>query len=231
MNWRSFLVRVLLVIVAFPVIAILIFVLPHLHHAVLNLFVVLATTMGAMEMAALFKDRGIPTSPILAPLLAAAFPVGAWLEVSGYFPPSWIGMWIPVAVGTLLVRAVFFRKGRTLSTVLAFASSSVFTFFYPGFFPLVDRPPVRASRPVVEHPLLPLPRVRQRHGSLFRRQPLGSFNTAESRGEPAQEHPGVSRRVLPGSLIVVGIFVIAVPVSRASGSARAWSSGWSPARR
>src|SRR5208282_1777171 len=73
-------------------------------------------------------------SQILAPLLAAAFPIGAWLEVRGYFPPSWTGMWMPVAVGTLLVRAVFFRKGRTLSTVLAFASSSVFTFFYPGFF-------------------------------------------------------------------------------------------------
>jgi phosphatidate cytidylyltransferase len=45
-----------------------------------------------------------------------------------------MGMWLPAAVGILLVRAVFFRKGRKLSTVLAFASSSVFTFFYPGFF-------------------------------------------------------------------------------------------------
>ena len=134
MNWKSFSVRILLVAVAFPVLAVLILVLPHLQHLGFNIVVVLATVMGAMEMAALFKDRGIPTSPILAPLLAAAFPIGAWLEVRGYFPPSWIGMWMPVAVGTLLVRAVFFRKGRTLSTVLAFASSSVFTFFYPGFF-------------------------------------------------------------------------------------------------
>jgi len=133
-NWKSFSVRVLLVAVAFPVLAVLILLLPHLQHIGFNIVVVLATVMGAREMAALFKDRGIPTSPILAPLLAAAFPIGAWLEVRGYFPPSWIGMWMPVAVGTLLVRAVFFRKGRTLSTVLAFASSSVFTFFYPGFF-------------------------------------------------------------------------------------------------
>jgi hypothetical protein len=71
--------------------------------------------MGAVEMAGLFKDRGIPTSPILAPVLAAAFPIGAWLEVSGYFPPAWLGMWLPAAVGILLVRAVFFRKGRALT--------------------------------------------------------------------------------------------------------------------
>ncbi len=134
MNWKSFLVRILLVAVAFPVFAVLIFVLPQLHHLALNSFVVLATVAGAREMAALFKDRGIPSSTILAPLLAAAFPVGAWLEVSGYFSSAWMGMWLPVAVGIILVRAVFFRKGGKLSTVLSFASSSVFTFFYPGFF-------------------------------------------------------------------------------------------------
>jgi phosphatidate cytidylyltransferase len=133
-NWKSFSVRLLLVAVAFPVLAVLILVLPQLHHLGFNILVVLATVLGAMEMASLFKDRGIPTSPILAPLLAAAFPIGAWLEVQGYFPPSWIGMALPVAVGILIVRAVFFRKGRTLSTVLAFTSSSVFAFFYPGFF-------------------------------------------------------------------------------------------------
>ena len=134
MNWKSFSVRLLLVGVAFPILAVLVLVLPYLHHVGLNFLVVLVTVAGAMEMVALFRGRRIPTSPILAPVLAAAFPVGAWLEVSGYFPPAWMGIWLPAAVGILLVRAVFFRKGRKLSTVLAFASSSVFTFFYPGFF-------------------------------------------------------------------------------------------------
>jgi phosphatidate cytidylyltransferase len=133
-NWKSFVVRILLVCVAFPVLAVLVLVLPHFHHLGLNVVVVLATVTGAREMAALFRDRGIPASTILAPLLAAAFPVSAWLELQGFIPPAWTGIWMPAAVGILLVRSVFFRKGRELSTVLAFASSSVFTFFYPGFF-------------------------------------------------------------------------------------------------
>lgn len=133
MNWKGFLIRALLVGVAFPVFAVLIFVLPQLHHLGLNAVVVFGTIAGAFEMAALFRSRKIPTSSVLAPILSAAFPLGAWLEVSGYFPGGWMGIWLPIAVGILLMRAVFFRGGRKLSTVLAYASSSVFTFFYPGF--------------------------------------------------------------------------------------------------
>ena len=134
MNWRGFLIRILLVGVAFPVFAVLIFLLPQFHHLGLNIIVVFATITGAFEMAALFRARKIPTSALLAPVLAAAFPIGAYLEVWGYFPPAWMGIWMPTAVGILLMRAVFFRGGRKLTTVLAYASSSVFTFFYPGFF-------------------------------------------------------------------------------------------------
>jgi len=134
MNWKSFLIRIGLVAVAFPVLAALIFLLPHLHHLAFNLVVVAATVAGAFEMASLFRARGIPTSTILAPLLAAAFPVGAYLEVHGLFTAAWMGMWLPAAVGIVLVRAVFFHGERRLSTVLSFTSSSVFTFFYPGFF-------------------------------------------------------------------------------------------------
>jgi phosphatidate cytidylyltransferase len=133
-NWKGFLIRVLLVGVAFPVFVVLTFILPQLHHLGFNAVVVLATTTGAFEMAALFRARKIPTSSVLAPVFAAAFPISAYLEVSGFIPPGWIGIWLPVAVGILLVRAVFFRGGRRLTTVLAYASSSVFTFFYPGFF-------------------------------------------------------------------------------------------------
>jgi phosphatidate cytidylyltransferase len=133
-NWKGFLIRLLLVGVAFPVFAVLIFVVPHFHHLALNIIVVFAAVTGAFEMAALFRARKIPTSSVLAPVLAAAFPIGAYLEVSGWVPPTWLGIWLPAAVGILLMRAIFFRGGRKLASTLAYASSSVFTFFYPGFF-------------------------------------------------------------------------------------------------
>jgi len=209
-NWKSFLVRILLVAVAFPVIAVLVLLLPQLHHLGLNLIVVMVTVAGAMEMAALFKDRRIPTSPILAPLLAAAFPIGAWLEVSGYFPPLWMGMWLPAAVGILLVRAVFFRKGRSLTTVLAFASSSVFTFFYPGFFIAWF---VRLSG-------LPNPSLSilfflclvfgNDMSAYFAGSLWGASTRLNLSVSPTKSIVGFAAG-LAGSLVVVGLFLLAVP--------------------
>jgi phosphatidate cytidylyltransferase len=132
-NWKGFLARLGLVAVAFPLLAVLVFWLPHLHHLAFNVAVMAATVTGAYEMATLFRARRIPTSGVLAPALAAAFPLGVYLEVSGALPPGWIGIWVPAAMGVLLVRAVFLHGGR-LPSVLAFTSSSVFTFFYPGYF-------------------------------------------------------------------------------------------------
>jgi phosphatidate cytidylyltransferase len=104
------------------------------HHLAVNIVVVGVSLLGALEMAALFHARKIPTSSALAPLLGASLPAGAYLEVAGVFPAGWLGLWMPAALGIILVRAVLFRKDKKLTGVLAYASSSFFTFLYPGFF-------------------------------------------------------------------------------------------------
>ena len=134
MNWKGFLSRLLLVGVAFPVLGVLILVFPHLHHLAFNLVVIGASVMGALEMGALFRSRTIPTSRFLAPILAATLPIGTYLEVAGVISPVWMGVWLPTALGIILVRAVLFQEKRKLATVLAYASSSFFTFLYPALF-------------------------------------------------------------------------------------------------
>ena len=134
MNWRGFRYRIFLVGVAFPLLGVLILALPQLHHLGFNIIVVAASVLGALETAALFRSRGIPASTVLAPILAASMPVGAYLEISGLLTPGWLGIWIPTAICILLMRSVFFRSTRTLRTVLSFASSSLFIFIYPGLF-------------------------------------------------------------------------------------------------
>lgn len=134
MNWRGFHTRILLVGVAFPVFGVLILVLPQLHHIGFNIVVILASVMGAFEMAALFRSRKVPTSTLLAPILTATLPAGAYLEIAGALPAGWMGIWIPAGLGILLVRAVLFQNKRGLAGALNFASSSFFTFLYPGFF-------------------------------------------------------------------------------------------------
>jgi phosphatidate cytidylyltransferase len=208
-NWKAFLVRILLVAVAFPILAVLILVLPQLHHLGLTILVVLATVAGAWEMAGLFKDRGIPSSSILAPLLAAVFPVSAWLEVSG-FSPAWMGIWLPAALGILLVRVVFFRKGRKLSTVLAFASSSVFTFFYPGFFLAWIVRLSGLSDPSLSILFFLCLVFGNDMSAYFAGSLWGASTRLNLSVSPHKSIVGFAAG-LAGSLIVVGLFVLAVP--------------------
>jgi phosphatidate cytidylyltransferase len=133
-NWRSFGIRVLLVVVAFPVLGVLVLGLPQLHHLAFNIAVVLATVAGAYETVGLFKARRVPTSTQLAPLLSATLPAGAWLEVAGILPSGWMGIWVPAALCVLLARTVLFSSRRGLPSILARVTSSFFTFLYPGFF-------------------------------------------------------------------------------------------------
>jgi len=133
-NWEIFRSRLLLVGIAFPLLGAIIFVIPHVHHLALNLVAAGVSLLGGMEMAALFRLRKIPTSSVLAPMLGASLPAGVFLEVAGVLPPGWLGLWIPAALGVILVRAVLLRKDRNLSEVLSYSSSSFFTFLYPGFF-------------------------------------------------------------------------------------------------
>jgi phosphatidate cytidylyltransferase len=134
MNWRGFLSRILLVGVAFPVLGVLILALPYYHHLGFNIIVVAASVLGALETAALFRARRMPSSSILAPILAASIPAGVYLEISGLLPPGWMGIWIPIAICVLLIRSVLIRRTRSLRAVLSFASSSLFIFIYPGLF-------------------------------------------------------------------------------------------------
>jgi phosphatidate cytidylyltransferase len=133
-NWKSFRSRVLLVGIAFPLLGVIVLVVPHAHHLAVNIVVAGVSLLGGLEMAALFHARKIPTSNVLAPILGATMPAGVFLEVAGVLPAAWLGVWVPTALGIILFRAVLIRKDRNLSDILSYSSSSFFTFFYPGFF-------------------------------------------------------------------------------------------------
>lgn len=124
----------LLVGIAFPLLGVIILVIPHVHHLAVNLVAVGVSLLGGMEMAALFRARKIPTSSVLAPILGASVPAGVFLEVAGVLPAGWLGIWVPAALGVILVRAVLIRRDRNLAEILSYSSSSFFTFLYPGFF-------------------------------------------------------------------------------------------------
>jgi phosphatidate cytidylyltransferase len=134
MNWKTFLSRLLLIAVAFPVIGALIFLLPHLHHLAFNLVVAGASVVGALETRALVEARKIPTARSLAPALAGTLPLAAWLQTSGYVTAAVEWHWLAAVMGIILLRAIFFSDARKLEGFLAFVSSSLFVLLYPAFF-------------------------------------------------------------------------------------------------
>jgi phosphatidate cytidylyltransferase len=133
-NWKGFLSRMLLIGVAFPVLGVLILVLPQLRHLGFNIVVIAASVLGSLEMCALFRARKIPTSTIIAPILAATLPAGTYLEIMGLLPAGWMMVWLPAALGIILVRAVLFPEGKQFAEVLGYSSSSAFSILYPAFF-------------------------------------------------------------------------------------------------
>ena len=79
MNWKIFRSRVMLVGIAFPLVGVIVLVLPQSYHLGVNLVVVAVSLLGGLEMAALFDARKIPTSSVLAPMLGASLPAGTYL--------------------------------------------------------------------------------------------------------------------------------------------------------
>ena len=133
MNWKSFLSRIVLISIAFPVLGASILLVPQLHHLAFNVVVVSATLIGALEVMVMFRARKIPTSGVLAPALAAVLPVMTWLEIAGILPAFLHGIALPAAIGIILVRSALFTPGRSLQGILAFTASSTFIIVYPGF--------------------------------------------------------------------------------------------------
>lgn len=134
MNWKSFLSRVLLVLVAFPVIGALIFLLPQHRHLLFNIAVAAASVIGALETRGLVEAAKIPTSRWLAPILAGTLPLVVWLEVADIIPWGYDRYWLVLAMCAVLLRAVFSAHGARLKGFLPFVSSSIFVLLYPGFF-------------------------------------------------------------------------------------------------
>ena len=192
-NWKHFSIRILLVAVAFPVFGVLIFLLPHQSHLAFNLAVVAATALAAAEVAGLFAARRIRTSRRLAPILAATLPAAAYLEMRGHHPAC--RQW-PVARR----RPRHPPGGRDPVPVLAGAAHAARLRRLLGVHDDVPGPVIVLRRAAEQPPgslphdrLLPLPRVRQRHGSLLRGKPVGALDLPAPAREPAEKRGGLCR--------------------------------------
>ena len=131
MSRNSFFVRTATVVVALPVFFVLIFILPQYNHLALNIGAVLVAALGAMELGALLRKRGIPAFRFLFPF-AALIPVAAYLEVLGLIPPVWSPAVPTTLVVLVLLRSLWIRDRKDLDFLLQRVSSSLLVILYPA---------------------------------------------------------------------------------------------------
>jgi phosphatidate cytidylyltransferase len=134
MNWKGFLSRIGLIAIAFPLLIVLIFLLPGLNHLAFNISLIAISIVGAFETEALMRARGIPTSRWFAPLFAGALPLLTYLEAAGILPPEGLPLGTAAVFAVVLVRSIVFQRTATLPNLLSFVSSSFFVLMYPAFF-------------------------------------------------------------------------------------------------
>jgi phosphatidate cytidylyltransferase len=134
---NNLLQRLLLFFLGVPAIVALIFFLPQLHHLAAVLVVIVFTGGCGLEIAGLFRARGVEASTTLFVAIGALVPLGAYLGgiLSGGSFMAGACFGALVAAGLLLlasfVRFAFVAKG-SVSDVIPEASALSFAIAYPG---------------------------------------------------------------------------------------------------
>jgi len=126
--------RIILIVVAFPLLYALLFLLPHRGYLAFNLAVFAATFGAAFEVRNLIQHHDIPVSRLLAPVLGATVPAFFYLIVTGLVNALLAPVWLAIIAATVLTWAALVEKKERLTEVLLRASSSLLVVLYPGLF-------------------------------------------------------------------------------------------------
>jgi phosphatidate cytidylyltransferase len=126
--------RASLILITFPLIFTLLFVLPYQNFLALNLTILSATFIGALEVRNLLERQFLATSRFLAPILGATLPVSAYLTVAGVVERDLIPGWLAIVLAVLLVRGIIVQRKKQLPEILTRVSSSFLIVCYPGLF-------------------------------------------------------------------------------------------------
>ena len=131
---KRFILRVSLILIAFPYIYAILFLIPHYRFLALNLTITVFAFMGTLEVRRLVEKQEIATSRYLAPILGASLPACAYLIVATELNTGFLAIWLAIVFGVMLVRGTIIQKKQELPRLLSLVSSSFLIVCYPGFF-------------------------------------------------------------------------------------------------
>ena len=136
MNKYKVIQRLLIFFIGLPGVAALIIFLPHYNHLPLNLFVVLVSSVGAVEFALMLKAKGFPVYVAEAAVLGSLSPLAATFIVSFDTNSQITQFLFIIGASWVLVSEIFYYKTRSatsdFSLVLYRLTAAFSVMIYPG---------------------------------------------------------------------------------------------------
>lgn len=126
--------RIILAVIAVPVLLVLVFIIPHYSHLFLNIIIVTLSVIGALETRNLFLKRNTVLNPVLTVILSMVFPVLNIFIVLDIVP---LNRSLPVYllfISLLIIITALTRKKDKISSVLDRLPAYSFILLFPGFF-------------------------------------------------------------------------------------------------
>jgi len=127
--------RVLLFIIAIPLITGAIFFLPHQKHLFFNIVVIITCFLASKELVNMLVQKGISLNRKLLPLLSLPLPITSYLIVRFNLNSDLFSIVLTALIIFILLISISTKQsGDDFSNNIPFISSSLFTILYPGYF-------------------------------------------------------------------------------------------------
>ncbi|QEN06127.1 hypothetical protein EW093_16010 [Thiospirochaeta perfilievii] len=127
--------RVLLFIVAIPLIAGAIFFLPFQKHLFFNIIAVITAYIATKELLLMFNSKGITLNSRSLPFLSMLLPITSYLIVRFNMNPNLFSIVFTSIVIFILMMSISTKKSDLdFSNNITFISVSLLSVLYPGYF-------------------------------------------------------------------------------------------------
>ncbi|MDC7225630.1 MAG: phosphatidate cytidylyltransferase [Spirochaetales bacterium] len=126
--------RILLAVVALPLLIVLIFILPHNSHLLLNILILALSVIGGLEARNLFTKRKTILSPVKTAIFSGIFPLFSIFIVMGLLSEQMIIPLLAISIGILFMREALMRDKDLIQSVLERLPAYCFLLIFPGFF-------------------------------------------------------------------------------------------------
>ncbi len=126
--------RLILFVIAFPLLGALVFLLPQNSHLAVNLVVILVTILSTRELGIMFAQAGFGIKTPYYPLLSGLFPLCQYLIVTGYLDESIMTLLLVLLTSINLIYPVFRHNKKKVIRAVSTVPVAILLLIYPAVF-------------------------------------------------------------------------------------------------